>query len=112
MHRAGLGGGQRLQHAGLLRARHPIDSDSDVLATGAGFGIDAFGVGKFSSIEILVNQKDGTVRKFLADVPWSIAGWIRFLSANGATVAARDFIVCGLQVKSTKEPRTQGLVRE
>src|SRR5258708_38090339 len=62
------------KHSGPLRAKHPINSESDVLATGVGYGIDAFSVGKFSGVEVLVNQKDGSVRKFLGDVPWSIAG--------------------------------------
>jgi len=36
-----------------LNAKHPITSESDVLATGAGFGIDGYGVGKFSGVEVL-----------------------------------------------------------
>ena len=88
------------KHAGPLRAKHPITSESDVLATGAGFGLDAWGVGKYSGIEVLVNQKDGTVRKFLADVPWSIAGWFQFLANRGASLPAESYKVCGLQVKA------------
>jgi hypothetical protein len=88
------------KHAGPLRAKHPIHSESDVLATGAGYGLDAYGVGKFGGVEVLVNQKDGTVRKFLADVPWSIAGWFRFLADHGAAIPARDYVVCGLTVRS------------
>ena len=86
------------KHAGPLRAKHPIASESDVLATGAGYGIDAFGVGKYSGVEVLVNQRDGTVRKFLADVPWSIAGWFQFLTDQGAAIPAQDYIVCNLRV--------------
>jgi hypothetical protein len=86
------------KHAGPLRAKHPITSESDVLATGAGYGVDAFGVGKYSGVEVLVNQKDGTIRKFLADVPWSIAGWFRFLIDHGATIPAEDYVVCNLLV--------------
>jgi hypothetical protein len=81
-----------------LRAKHPIASESDVLATGAGYGIDAFGVGKFSGVEVLVNQKDGQVRKFLGDVPRAIAGWFRFLNGHGVGVPAEDYVVCGLIV--------------
>lgn len=88
------------KHAGPLRAKHPIDSDSDVLAAGAGYGIDCYGVGKWSGVEVLVNQKDGTTHKFLADVPWSIAGWFRFLADHGATAPATSYIVCGLEVNS------------
>jgi hypothetical protein len=83
-----------------LNAKHPITSESDVLATGAGFGIDGYGVGKFSGVEVLVNQKDGAVRKFLGDVPWSIAGWFRFLADQGVTLPLEEFVVCGLVVKA------------
>lgn len=86
------------KHAGPLRAKHPITSESDVLATGAGFGLDAFGVGKFSGVEVMVNQRDGTVRKFLADVPWAVAGWFRFLADHGATIPATDYVVCNFRV--------------
>ena len=51
----------------------------DILATGAGYGIDGYGVGKFGGVEVLVTERDGTVRKFLGDVPWAIAGWFQFL---------------------------------
>ncbi len=88
------------KHAGPLRAKHPINSESDVLATGAGYGLDAFGVGKFSGVEVLITEKDGTVRKFLADVPWAIAGWFQFLAARGARLPAVSYQVCGLQVKA------------
>jgi hypothetical protein len=84
------------KHAGPLRAKHPITSESDVLATGAGYGIDGYGVGKFSGVEVLVNQRDGTVRKFLGDVPWSVAGWFRFLADHGAAIPAQDYVVCNL----------------
>jgi hypothetical protein len=93
------------KHAGPLRAKHPITSESDVLATGAGYGLDGFGVGKFSGIEVLVNQKDGTIRKFLADVPWSVAGWFRFLAGHGAAVPAEDYFVCNLRVHAGARPK-------
>jgi hypothetical protein len=86
------------KHSGPLNAKHPITSESDVLATGAGFGIDGFRVGKFSGIEVLVNQKDGTVRKFLGDVPWSIAGWFNFLADQATRLPSEEFLVCGLVV--------------
>jgi hypothetical protein len=86
------------KHAGPLRAKHPINSESDVLTTGAGYGIDGHGIGKLSGVEVLVNQKDGTTRKFLGDLPWSIAGWFRFLADHGAPIPATGCIVCGLEV--------------
>jgi hypothetical protein len=93
------------KHSGPLRAKHPISSESDVLATGAGYGIDGYGVGKFSGVEVLVNQKDGSVWKFLGDVPWSIAGWFRFLADRGAPLPAKDCVVCNLVVhRGTPQP--------
>jgi hypothetical protein len=92
------------KHAGPLRPKHPIASDSDVLATGAGYGLDAFGVGKFGGVEVLVNQKDGSIRKFLADVPWAIAGWFRFLGMHGAAIPAEDYVVCNLRVHAGAPP--------
>jgi hypothetical protein len=86
------------KHAGPLRAKHPIISESDVLATGAGYGIDGFGVGKMSGVEVLVNQKDGTIRKFFGDVPWAIAGWFRFLVDHGVAFPALDYVVCNLNI--------------
>jgi len=92
------------KHSGPLHTRHPITSESDVLATGAGYGIDAFGVGKFSGVEVLVNQKDGTVRKFLADVPSAIAGWFQFLTEHGAVLAVEEQILGNLVVKARSPP--------
>ena len=77
------------KHSGPLNAKHPISSESDVLATGAGYGIDGYGVGKYSGVEVLMNQKDGTVRKFLGDVPWAIAGWFQFLAGQGVALCFR-----------------------
>ncbi len=74
------------KHAGPLRGKHSVASESDVLATGAGYGIDGYGIGKFGGVEVLVTERDGTVRKFLGDVPWVIAGWFQFLAAQGATL--------------------------
>jgi len=93
------------KHAGPLRTKHPITSESDVLATGAGYGVDAFGAGKFSGVEVLVNQKDGTVRKFLADVPWAVAGWFRFLADHGAAIPSEDYVLCSLRVHSDAPPK-------
>lgn len=88
------------KHAGPLNAKHPILSESDVLAAGAGYGIDGYGIGKYGGVEVSVNQKDGTVKKFLGDVPWSIAGWFQFLTDNGASIGVTDQFVCGMQVGS------------
>lgn len=96
------------KHAGPLRAKHPIHSESDVLATGAGFGLDAYGVGKFSGVEVLVNQKDGTVRKFLGDVPWAIAGWLQFLADHGSPAPAGDYIICGMRLAASTVPPAAG----
>jgi hypothetical protein len=89
------------KHSGPLNAKHPINSESDILATGAGYGIDAFGSGKFSGVEVLVNQRDGTTRKVLADVPYSIAGWFRFLAGLGVSLPPEENHVCGMLVKAT-----------
>ena len=87
------------KHAGPLRSQHPIASESDILAAGAGYGIDSYDIGKSGGVEILVKERDGTVRKFLGDVPWAIAGWFRFLSERGATLPLEEYQVCGLSVK-------------
>jgi hypothetical protein len=97
------------KHAGQLKAKHPITSESDVLATGAGYGVDAFEAGKFSGVEVVVNQKDGTVRKLLADVPWSIAGWFRFLADHGAALPPEEQVVCNLVVKSRSTAATTAI---
>lgn len=86
------------KHAVLDERRHPIRSDADVLVVGAGYGIDGYGLGKYGGIEVLVHQTNGEQRKFLADVPYAIAGWFSFLKQHGAPLPADRFTVCGLQV--------------
>ena len=88
------------KHAGPLRGKHPIASELDVLATGAGYGIDGYGVGKYGGVEVLVTERDGTVRKFLGDVPWAIAGWFQFLESKGAALPPDEYCICGICVKS------------
>jgi hypothetical protein len=88
------------KHSGPLRGKHPIASESDILAAGAGFGIDGYGVGKRGGVEVLVTERDGTVRKFLGDVPWVIAGWFQFLAGQGAVLPPGEHRVCGLCVKA------------
>jgi hypothetical protein len=56
------------KHAVLDDETLPITSESDVLATGPGYGVDGYGLGKISGVEVLVHQKNGKQRKFLADV--------------------------------------------
>jgi hypothetical protein len=93
------------KHAGPLRGKHPIASEADILATGAGYGIDGYGIGKFGGVEVLVTERDGTVRKFLGDVPWAVAGWFQFLAAQGAVLPRDEYRVCGLCVKSVEQQR-------
>jgi hypothetical protein len=86
------------KHDQLDDPKHPINSDDDVLVVGAGYGVDGFGLGKFGGIEVMVHQKDGTNWKFLADVPYSIAGWIAFLKQKGATFPSDRVVVCGMHI--------------
>jgi hypothetical protein len=87
------------KHAGPLHGKHPVASESDILATGAGYGIDGYGIGKFGGVEVLVTERDGMVRKFLGDVPWAIAGWFQFLAAKGAALPPHEYRIYGLCVK-------------
>jgi hypothetical protein len=88
------------KHAGPLRRKHPVASESDILAAGAGYGIDGYGIGKPGGVEILITERGGSVRKFLGDVPWAIAGWFQFLRAQGTTLPPDGCRVCGLCVKA------------
>ncbi len=88
------------KHAGPLRGKHPIASESDILAAGAGYGIDGYGIGKFGGVEVLVTERGASVRKFLGDVPSAIAGWFQFLVAQGTTLPPDEYRVCGVCVKS------------
>jgi len=86
------------KHSGPLNAKHPITSESDgVWATGAGFSIDGYGVGKFSGGRSSCEPESGARAKILGDVPWSIAGWFKFLGRSGRCAPAeRSFVVSGL----------------
>ena len=86
------------KHDELQDPKHPIKSDDDVLVVGSGYGIDAFGLGKFSGIEVMVHQTNGEQRKFLADVPCSIAGWIAFFKKHRALLPSDEIRVCGMCV--------------
>ena len=76
------------KHDELRDPKHLIRSDDDVLVVGAGYGIDGFGLGKFSGIEVMVHQTNGEQRKFLADVSYSIAGWVAFFKKHGGQLPA------------------------
>jgi hypothetical protein len=86
------------KHANLKDRTLPIASDKDVLAVATPYGIDAWGVGKYGGMTVLVRESDGKLRKFLADAPTAVAAWMRFLSGHGAMFPAGPYIVCGLQV--------------
>jgi hypothetical protein len=81
-----------------LRASHPIASLNDVLAVTLGYGLDAYGVGKFSGIEVVVKDKSGQQWKFLGDAPVAIGAWVKFLSAHRATLPPGHVDVCGLRL--------------
>ncbi len=75
-----------------------IHSFEDVLVVGLGFGLDGFGVGKYSGVEVLVRDKSGTSWKFLGDVPTVICAWFRFLRQSGIVSPSTAFHACGIQV--------------
>jgi hypothetical protein len=86
------------KHDVLNDPKHPIRSGADVLVVGAGYGIDGWGMGKYGGIEVMVHQTDGQQRKFLADVPYAIAGWFAFMKQQGASLPSDQFTICGLPV--------------
>jgi len=88
------------KHRTLTDRTLPIASEDDILVVGLGFGLDGWGVGKFSGVEVLVQERDPmqTRYKFLGDAPTAIAAWFKFLAAQGATIPAGTFNVFGLQV--------------
>jgi hypothetical protein len=99
------------KHAVLDDETLPITSESDVLATGPGYGVDGYGLGKFSGVEVLVHQKNGKQRKFLADVSWSIAGWFQFLADQGAVLPLQEYVVCNRIVKAGRAKRKASRAR-
>lgn len=86
------------KHENLSDPTLPIGSSSDVLVVALGYGLDGFGVGKFSGVEVLVREKSATSWKFLGDAPTAIAAWFHFLNSNGAALPSGPFSVCGLHV--------------
>jgi hypothetical protein len=85
------------KHDNLSDPTLPILSNDDVLAAGLGYGLDGFGIGKFSGMEIIVNQKSGDRRKFLGDVPWAIAGWFKYLESHGIKIAGSPYDLWGFR---------------
>jgi hypothetical protein len=86
------------KHDVLNDPKHPIRSDDDILVVGAGYGVDGYGLGKYGGVEVIVHAKNDGSWKFLADVPYSIAGWVAFLKRNGVTLPDVDIYVCGMRV--------------
>ena len=88
------------KHVGPLWTKHPIKSEDDILCTGAGYSVDSVGIGKNGGVEVLTIERDGTLRKFLGDVPWAIAAWFNFLGQHGAELPKAEVHVCGVCVKA------------
>ena len=86
------------KHSELKKPSHVLRSFDDVLAVGLGFGLDGFGVGKFSGVEVLVKDKQARSWKFLGDVPVVLNGWCSFLTMNGAALPKTTLHVCGLDI--------------
>jgi hypothetical protein len=86
------------KHSKLNKATHVINSFEDVLIVGLGVGLDGFGVGKFSGVEVLVRDKTGTSWKFLGDAPTVICAWFRYLGNAGAALPSSTYHACGIQV--------------
>jgi len=88
------------KHSVLTNKIHVINSFEDVLVVGLGFGLDAFGVGKYGGVEVLVKDKQGRLRKFLGDAPTVINAWFCFLRDSGAVLPQQTYIVCGVQIST------------
>ena len=87
------------KHQNLRDQELPITSDRDVLVVGLGWGLDAWGVGKWGgAAEVLVQQKDGSKKKFMGDAVVAIAAWFKFLHQHGATLPSGPITILGQQV--------------
>ena len=86
------------KHADLSDFRLTISSDADILVVGLGYGIDGYGVGKFSGVEVIVHENTGTSWKFEGDAPEAIAAWFRFLGMRGASLPSGPYKLLGLGV--------------
>lgn len=86
------------KHENLSDPNLPIASDRDVLVVALGYGLEAYGVGKFGGVEVIVRDTTGQTWKFLGDAPVAVGAWFRFLSAHGAVLPSGPFQICGLQI--------------
>jgi hypothetical protein len=86
------------KHGDLSDPRLPISSDADVLVVGLGFGLDGYGVGKFSGVEVIVHDNTGKSWKFEGDAPVAVAAWFRFLAVQGATLPIDRYEVLNVRV--------------
>jgi hypothetical protein len=88
------------KHSALSDQSLPIKAEDDVLVIGAGFGTDAYGVGKNGGVEVLVRDKDGLVRKFLGGAPCAISAWFSFLAQHGAQFGGEPIELFNVRVYS------------
>lgn len=86
------------KHRNLGDRTLPIASEDDVLVVSLGYGLDAFGVGKYDGVEVLVRERSGTKYKVLGDAPVAVAAWFAFFCRHRAVLPAGPFHVCGLQI--------------
>jgi len=86
------------KHRYLTDTSLTITSDADILVVGLGWGLDGWGVGKPSGVEVLVRETGGTAYKFLGDAPVAIAAWFKFLQQHGAVLPPGPFKACNLHV--------------
>ena len=75
-----------------------VRGDENVLAVGAAYGVDGWGIGKFSGVEVLVEEVGGRKRKFMGDVPAGIRGWTEYLRDLGASLPGEMRTICGLEI--------------
>lgn len=87
------------KHENLADKTLPITSDRDILVVGVGWGVEAWGVGKWGGVEVIVHDKTGTQWKFMGDAPVAVNAWFSFLKAHGATLPTDPGKVCGVQLQ-------------
>ena len=86
------------KHSDLSNPRHPISSFGNILAVGLGFGLDGFGIGKYSGVEVILTLSNGQQRKMLGDIPYAARGWLSYLQANGAALPPAPITVCNVAI--------------
>ena len=86
------------RHSDLSDPTLPVSSEADVLVVGLGYGLDGYGVGKFSGAEVLIRDKQGVSWKFLGDTPVALSAWFRFLQNEGAVLPAGPYRMSNLQI--------------